>query len=191
MIRCTVVVAFFAGAAALACAQDKDPIKEKLQAAKTAYDKETEQFQKQVADWLDKQEATARKAGDKKLLDQTKSDRQAFVDDGNLPTTLPAALKQKPVQARKAMDTAYDAAVKAYTKAKKDDQAAAVAEAWTAFQKSGPPDMILLVDPKAHRVAGEWKVDGKSLVGKAKDDKYATIQFPYEPGAEYDLEIKG
>ena len=49
-------------------------------------------------------------------------------------------------------------------------------------------DLLALVDTKAHTLAGEWKKDGKALVGTAAD-KWSVLQLPYEPGEEYDLEL--
>ena len=134
MIRHLVAIVFLAAAVGLVHADDQDPIKTKLLAAKMTYDNELEQYHKQAVDWFDKREATARKDGDKKLLDQVKAERKAFDEDDLLPKSAPPALKQKPAQARKAMDAAYAEAVKAYTKAKKDDEAASVEAAmgWTS-----------------------------------------------------------
>jgi hypothetical protein len=170
---------------------DKDPIRDKLVAARATYDAEIKQARKQAEDWLEKREATARKDGNKKLLDQVKEERKAFEEDGELPKAAPAVLRQKPAAARKAMDAAYAEAVKAYTRAKKDDEAAAVEEAWKAFGVTGPGiDLLALADPKEHAVVGEWKRDGKAALVGVAAGKQARLQFPYEPGEEYDLEVK-
>jgi hypothetical protein len=188
MVRPVLALLVLVAAACAAPTEDKDPIKDKLLAANAAYDKEMEQYHKQVIDWLEKREETARKDGNKKLLDQVKADRKAFDEDGLLPSTAPAALKQKHDRARKALDAAYAEAVKAYTKAKKDEEAASVEEAWKAFKEGGAIDLLALVDPKTHAVVGDWKKDGKALVGATKD-RQARLQLPYEPGEEYDLEV--
>jgi hypothetical protein len=192
MIRCTVLGVCFLGAIGAALAEDKDPVRDKLVAARTTYDNETKQVQKQTEDWLEKRETAARKAGDKKALDQVKDDRKGYEESGELPRTAPATLRLRHERARKAMDAAYAEAVKEYTKAKKDEEAAAVDEAWKAFGKAsaagagGAVDLLALVDPKAHTVLGEWKKDGNSLVGV--NPKFpGLIQLPYEPGEEYDL----
>jgi len=190
-MRHSIVIALLlgaTGAAGAAEAEDKDPIKEKLFAAKVAYDKEMRQFRKQVEEWFNKREETARQAGDKKTLDQLKEDRSVFEDSGELPKSAPTLLKQKHDRARKALDTAYAEAVKAYIKAKKDDQAAAVEEAWREFKEGGPVELLSYVDPKKHAVGGDWKKDGKALVLKG-GDKHAILQLPYEPGEEYNLEV--
>lgn len=189
-MRRTIAVALLVGVACVAMGEDKDPIKEKLFAAKVAYDKEMRQFRKQVDEWFDKRESTARQSGDKKTLDQLKEDRKAYEEDDELPKSIPTALKQKQDRARKALETAYAEAVKAYTKAKKDDEAAAVEALWKEFAaQTGSINLLDLVNPKTHAVAGEWKKDGKVLVG-ANGNNRSRLQLPYEPGEEYDLEVK-
>jgi hypothetical protein len=188
MIRSAVVIVSLVGAACCAPAEDKDPIKDKLLTAKTAYDTEMKQFRQQATDWFDKREASARKDGNKKLLDQIKVERKAFEDDSELPKLAPAALRQKPTFARKAMEAAYVEAVKAYTRAKKDDEAASVEEAFKTFLNETSLNLLSLVDPKVHSVAGEWKKDGTALI-VAAGDKDGVLRLPYEPGEEYDFEL--
>src|SRR5579883_680888 len=185
MIRCLLAIGLLVTAVGMTAGEDKDPIKEKLFGAKVAYDKEMRQFRKQVEEWFDKREEAARKSGDKKLLDQSKEDRKFYEETGELPKTAPAALKQKHDRARKALETAYAEAVKAYTKAKKDDEAAAVEAAWKEFKEGSAVDLLALVDPKKHAVIGDWKKDGKVLAGTTR----ARLQLPYEPSEEYDLEV--
>lgn len=127
MIRCVIVLAGLLGATCALCAADeKDPVKENLLAAKVTYDKEMSAYRKAASEWFDKRENAARNAGDKKAVDAVKAERKAFDEDGVLPKTAPASVVQKPAAALKVMEAAYTDAVKAYTKAKKDDLAAAV-----------------------------------------------------------------
>ena len=49
-----------------------------------------------------------------------------FDEAGELPKGAPAAVQQKPALARKALEVAYEQAVKDYIKAKMDDQAAVI-----------------------------------------------------------------
>src|SRR6266545_1101983 len=120
------IMALLLGVACAAADDEKDPVKEKLFAAKVAYDKEMAAFRKAAGEWFDKREEAARKDGNKKLVDQIKEDRKAFDEDGFLPKAAPAAVQQRPVAARKALESAYSQAVRDYIKAKKDDEAAAV-----------------------------------------------------------------
>src|SRR5262249_54536878 len=87
------------------------------------------------------------------------------------------------------LETASSDAVKAYTKAKKDDLAAAVEKEWSEFgRKAHAINLLALVDPKAHATVGEWKKERKALVCKNTSGQ-PIIQLPYEPGEEYDLEM--
>jgi len=65
MFRRTIVVLLL-GVACAAAGDEKDPVKDKLFAAKVAYDKEMSAFRKAADEWLDTREEAARKAGDKK-----------------------------------------------------------------------------------------------------------------------------
>jgi hypothetical protein len=50
-------------------------------------------------------------------------------------------------------------------------------------------DLLALFDPAKDAVAGEWSVKpGEGLV--CKQGKYARVEFPYEPPAEYDYRIE-
>lgn len=176
-----------AAAVGAARSEDADPVKEKLFKAKIAYDKEMSEFRKQAEEWFDKREAAARKAGDRKLVDQIKTERDGFDEDGDLPKSAPVAMKQKHEKAVKSLEAAYAEAVKAYIRAKKDDEAAAVEKEQQAFAtRANTVNLLALVDPKAH-VFGEWKKDGRSFV--AGGEKGFRVQFPYEPGEEYDVEL--
>ncbi len=197
MTRSIVLMASLVAAACAGVgADDKDPVKEKLFAAKVAYDKEMAQFRTTAGEWFDKREEAARKAGDKKALDQVKAEQKAFDETGDLPKAVPAAMRQKPILAKKALEAAYSQAVKDYVKAKKDAEAAAVETEWMTFANGTTiapgtsVDLLALVDTKAHTVSGEWKKDKKLLVGAASGNKQAKLQLRYEPGEEYDLEVK-
>lgn len=190
MVRRVLAIVLLVTAVCIAAGDDKDPIKEKLFAAKVAYDKEMRQIRKQASDWLDKREETARKSGDKKALDQIKEERRAFEEFGELPRNMPTAIHQKQSQVKKKLEAAYAEAVKAYTKAKKDDEAAAIEAAWKELKEGGAIDLLALVDPKEHGVAGDWKKDGTALVGTATN-RDARLRLPYEPGEEYDFELTG
>ncbi|QJX00075.1 hypothetical protein [Frigoriglobus tundricola] len=128
------ILALLLGVTCAAAYDEKDPVKEKLFAAKVAYDKEMSAFRKAADEWLDKREEAARKAGDKKALGTVKADRKAFEEDGALPKTAPVAIQQISVTARKTLETAYSQAVKDYIKAKKDEEATAVEKDFATFK---------------------------------------------------------
>lgn len=48
-------------------------------------------------------------------------------------------------------------------------------------------DLMELIDTKTDAVAGEWRLEGKSLI--SDDTKEARIHIPYEPPEEYDFRI--
>lgn len=106
-------------------ADDADAVKERLFKAKKGYDAETQKFRKAVGDFLDKREDDARKAGNKKVVDQAKAERVAFEKAGDMPAALPPAVVKPMTAARAALDKAYTAAVKDYVKLKEDAAAEA------------------------------------------------------------------
>lgn len=189
MTRSIAVIVLLVLSASGIPADKKDPVKDKLIAAKVAYDTKIKEFQKEVDDWFDTREDAARFAGDKKAVDQLKAERDSYDADGELPKTAPAALRQKQVQTRKTLEATYTEAVKEYTKDSKDSEAAAVeAELNYFLAKINPVNLLALIDPKKHTLVGEWKMHGASLVGSGTG-KRPSLQLPYEPGEEYDLEV--
>src|SRR5262245_13150537 len=66
-------------------ADDAENVKKKLAEARKVYTEEAERFKQAVTDFLDKREEDARKAGNKKLLDQVKVERAAFEQQSELP----------------------------------------------------------------------------------------------------------
>ena len=106
-------------------ADDADAVKEKLFQAKKAYDGETQKFRTAVAELLDKREEDARKAGDKKLVDQVKAEREKFEKGGELPAAVPPAALAQIRAARTDLDKSYAAAIKDYLRLKEDAAAEA------------------------------------------------------------------
>lgn len=128
----------FALCAALAAAADPaDPVAAKLAKAKDAYGAEWAKFQKAVLESFDVRESAARQAGDKKLVDRIKADRDALVANGTIPATIPAILKQRQAAMRFPLESAYKAAIKEYTRTKKDDAAIATEKELKRFQLTG------------------------------------------------------
>jgi hypothetical protein len=108
---------------AVASAQDENPIRKKLDAAKAAYLEDMEKFRLAVVADLEQREQTARSKGDSKLVEQAKADELAFDLQGDIPRGLPPMVKQKAIDARSALERAFRAAEKEFTKAKMDDEA--------------------------------------------------------------------
>ncbi len=133
--------------------------------SKEGYRAEVEKFRTAVAEWFDQREAAARKDGNKKLVDQIKAERAAFAMNGEVPPKAPPALKRIPKAARAKLEAAFETAVKEYTKARKDDQAAAVEKELSEFKKGSvspeaePPvgDRRLWVQPKGYFLKGAGK----------------------------------
>ena len=112
----------------------EDPVKKKLDAAKVAYKEEMEKYRKAVEDWFGQREVAARKDGNRKLVDRIKTERQAFQEKDELPKLVPPSLTKMPAIARAALEAAYAAAIKEYTKAKMDDEASATEKELSAFR---------------------------------------------------------
>src|SRR5262245_5215169 len=123
------------------------PVRKKLEAAKKTFATESEKIRKEVLDHLAKREEAARKDGNKKLVDQIKTERDAYEEKEELPKTAPTALKQRAGTALTALEGAYGTAIKEYTRAKQDTEAAAVEKELSALKQSG------------RLPAGPWAVD--------------------------------
>lgn len=158
------VVCVFAAAVASARAAD-DPTKDKLDKAKTAYDEQTEKSRAALIKRLQDREEAARKEGNKKLVDQVKAEREAFESRGELPKTVPTTgYVRESKQARIALEAAYAAAIKEYTKAKKDDEAAVVEKELAAFKEDGEAPAVPLAQLLVKDSVWEgrkWNAPGK------------------------------
>lgn len=171
MPRLLCAAALFALAAGLCPARaDADEVKEKLFQAKKSYDAEVLKFKKAVGDLIDRREDDARKAGDKKAVDQAKAERKAFEDGGELPAALPAAAKQQIAAARADLDRAYTAAIKAYLLLKEDSAAAAAEKEQQAFGLSaallfGKRTYLVTVKHNDLKDAKSWFTDTGALAG--------------------------
>jgi hypothetical protein len=126
-------------ACGIATAADEDPVRAKLDAAKATYESEVVKFEVAVDEWLDKREESARKDGNKKLVDLVKAERQAFHEKGELPKDLPTTVRRKATLTRLALESAYTTAVKEFTKGKQDDDASAAERELEQFKSGGSP----------------------------------------------------
>ncbi len=130
---------------------ENDPIRDKLDKAKAAFDAAVEKYQKRVHDGLDKVEENATKAGKTDIVGQVQAEREAFDNSGDLPKSLPSAVEYKRDEdaARWILDAAYATAVKAYGNEKMETKAEAVKEERRLFQEGHPTD--------AFRAGSVWK----------------------------------
>lgn len=133
-IRVSVVALAVALAVCSARAADVDDVKEKLFEAKKEYDAETRKFRTAVNESLDKREDAARKAGDKKAVDQVKTDRERYEKSGELPRDTSKALLTQIGAARAKLDKAFATAVKDLIRMKEDTAAEAVEKEYGKFQ---------------------------------------------------------
>ncbi|WP_020474738.1 hypothetical protein [Zavarzinella formosa] len=136
MIR--LMLAVLCAAIPLGFAAADEAIKEKLEAAKTAYTADAEKSRKAVAALLDEREAKARNEGNKTLVDQIKIERRAFEDKGEWPKSTPTAVRTQFAAARSKMEQAFKTAVSDCIKAKMDDEAAMIEKELANFRLGGP-----------------------------------------------------
>lgn len=104
----------------------QDSIKAKLDKAKAAYELDVEKARKAAIEFFDKKEETARKTGNKSIVDQVRSERDTFDRTGELSKAVPDAIKVKFATANSTVENAYLQAIKEYTKAGQDNDAAAI-----------------------------------------------------------------
>jgi hypothetical protein len=123
----------------LSARADDDPIKAKLDEAKQQYSKTADKLRKSVLDELDKRETAAREKGDKKVVDQIKADREAFTDRDVAPKSMAGDYSRELTRAQAAMVSAYETAIKDYTKTTNDSEATKVEEELKTFKKEIAP----------------------------------------------------
>ena len=157
-------------------ADDVDMAKGKLFQAKKAYDDEMQKFKKTIADLLDKREDTARNAGNKKVVDQIKAEREAFEKTGELPSVVTSAIREPVVLARTKLDKAYTVAIKEFVRLKTDDVAEATEKEQQDFIFSsalliGKKRFVSSLNPTNIKVwndmfekdSSEYEMDGKKI----------------------------
>jgi hypothetical protein len=167
-------------------AADDDPVLAKLDKAKAAYHADIEKYQVGVAASFDRQEEAARKNGDKKLIDQLKSERQAFVENRELPKVAPAAFKFQLSSARSSLEAAYRNAVKEYIKSKQDDEAAAIEKEWDVFKTGGAVVASGPFQPKS-----VWMNDMPRMLLTVTERKGETFRATFEAEGEIERVVTG
>jgi hypothetical protein len=162
----------------LVIADDDDP-KEKIFKAKEAYTAEITKLRAEVIAGFDKREEKARNKGDKKLVDEIKFNRVAFDEAEEWPADMPTELRSRLTKARAQVEAAYLTAIKDYTKAKKDDDAAVMEKDLTEFRKVAFWSLLDL--SKAEVKEGFFRIPLNTLV---------TTQKPYKGGVEITLNAR-
>jgi hypothetical protein len=115
-------------------ADEAEMVKEKLFQAKKEFDAEVQKFKKAITDQLDKREEDARKAGNKKMVDQVKAERTAFEKAGDPPQMVPSTIRESVTSARSKLDKAYTGAIKEYLRLKLDDSIEAIEKEQQEFR---------------------------------------------------------
>ncbi len=141
----TVLVAITVG---LGRGADPDPIKDRLEKAKTTFDKEMKKVKDVAKEYFDKQEKKARDASNKKLVDKIKDERKAFDDFGVLSDSADVKLQKMVNTQRLYIEGEYKRAIGAYTKAKKDDLAASVEKELSQLYTKGADGVVNVAQRK-------------------------------------------
>ncbi len=128
---------------------EDDPIADNLAQAKARYSSEMEQHRQAVAKWFDLREEAARKKGDKEAVDRIKEERRTFDKQQSLPRGAPMFLKSRERIARNGLESAYESAIRQYTRTSQDARAAAIEKDLRALQEGQnqrPADAVRFKD---------------------------------------------
>jgi hypothetical protein len=124
-------------ACCLATAGQDDPVQKEIARARAAYDAALERLRQGLAAALDAREKAARDRGDKKAVDAVKAERDKLKPAGEPPwPLLTPAMRADLQRARGQVEVAYQRAVREYTRASRDTEAAAAEKALDEFKRS-------------------------------------------------------
>lgn len=171
-MRHSLAILLFLLCVGLVASADADPIKAKLDAAEKAHGEEVKRANQALLDSFDEREKVARNKGNKKLLDQIKVERAAHTESGECPQSLMLKHEQRLSAVNGRMIAAHKAAIREYTKAKKDDKASAAEISLESFQRdrwkhmkietATPKDDFLQLDDSAittkDQISGPFEV---------------------------------
>jgi hypothetical protein len=115
-------------------ADELDPIQAKLDKAKAAYEADIKNLHAEFAETLKIRLDSARKRGDKKLVDQINAERRAFEKSGDLPESVPQNIKSKMNASRERLQRAYRSAIQDFTRSSQDDDATAAESELVEFR---------------------------------------------------------
>lgn len=204
---------------AAARADDADPIRDKLEAAKTKYAGELDKAKTALQEAFQKKEDAARASGQKKLVDQLKVERREFEELGTLPKSVPTnVFIRSQMQAQTALESAYRTAIKEYTRAKRDDDATDAerqleefrngAHSPRVYQFTGASlperlavkvvyndvrtDGIVVLKEMSDPTAGIWSIkNGELLLRSPEDIKNTVVRVPDEFEKVQELRVQG
>jgi hypothetical protein len=163
-----------------------------LDDARQAYHAEIDKVDQDLTNALTKHELAARKVGDQKTVSDVKSARDAFEMRGEWPKIVEMDAERERVKdARARMQRAYDAAIRDFTKAGKDDDAKRVADELDTFKVESdlPPwvDLMARFDPSHDVLHGAWDRKDPGLISSGDQQSVARL-FANAPDA-YRLEL--
>lgn len=142
----------------------EDPVRTKLDKAKSAYAAQVEKYRNSACDWFDQTEKAAREKGNKAQVDKIKEERKGFEERDELPDTAPTSLRRTLTTAKDDMEAAYRRAVAEYTKANSDAEATSVEQELAQFKKNAIPDPF-----DRFKAGSVWVgVNTQATAGKAK-----------------------
>ena len=148
------------GTIAFAEVTSDDPIGMKLSHAKISYTREITKFNEEFEKAFESKLADARKAGKQETVDDLKAELDAFKKTGVVPSNTPVAVRRKRTVIRGKMESAYETAIKGYTKSGNDSIRKQLESELKLFQL---PDKIVAI--KADLVGtwnmkvGDWSTD--------------------------------
>jgi hypothetical protein len=112
---------------------NEDLIAAKLQKSIELYEAAIEKNNAAVIASFDKREADARRKGDRAQVDQVSKERIAFHEKNIRRQSLPKSVTTRFIAARSELESAYETAIKNYTKANEDEKALATQEELNRF----------------------------------------------------------
>lgn len=121
----------------------QDAALKELERTRANYEKEKEAFKSAALEAYDRKEELARKAGDKKVIDQIKAERNAVENCHAIATNVPPAVLKRKMLAQSKVETAFNAAIKASVRAKNDELATSLTRELQEFRGNDWPHLDL------------------------------------------------
>jgi hypothetical protein len=153
-----------------------DPIVAKITAAKDTFYAERDKAEQALIVLLEKKEASAKQAGDLKVIEAVRAESDAFRKEGILPKLVPLTVYEAAMKlARTKLENNYLAAIKDYIKQDKLDEAKILQTALDEL-RAGPKKNLVPNDPfpaKSVWVSEQGGEDSSVLtVLQRKEDKF-------------------
>lgn len=174
-----------------------DAVTAKLLKARDEYAGELKKFNSAVTEVLDKRETAARKAGNKKELDEVKAQREAYAETGELPPRFPTE-RLTPMRAAVAkFDKAHAVAIKEFLLLKEDAAAETVEKerqrfALEAGVQFGKRTYLAALKPFEVKVMNGWFTNNGTILDQKikKDDKFVSRSIFMHPSKKIGAQVK-